>query len=221
MATEKTVLIGLFVLSVANIMVGLEAGSQASVLHTLSVGFVGSCIFYFFVVYVPERQKRKRVRDGLREQYRSLKLDIIHLLLRMSDSEFYPYRDRENLLDQQEFRRFFKCRVSPNMDKWHAVVNGFLNNEDYLREVLYSLRMLNEEIRRAMTVIDIDDEEVTGYLVHYSQVLSRMDMIQNDYEDIKLLCRDLLWPLYTGFSFTGGYPKSDVDVTKDMIDRIK
>ena len=104
------------------------------------------------------------------------------------------------------------------MDRWHAVANGLQRNEYHLREVLYYLRMLNEEIRHAMTAIDIDDEGVTGYLTHYSQVLSRMDMIENDYDDIKLLCRHL-WSFYTGFSFVKGYP--DTDVIQDMIDRIK
>ena len=95
---------------------------------------------------------------------------------------------------------------------------GFNENEDHLHEVLYYLRILNEEIRHAMTTIDIHDEEVTGYLKNCSQVLSRMDMIQNDYDDIKQLCRDLLWPLYTGFTAKG---YQDTDVTQDMIDRIK
>ena len=124
MAPEKTVLIVLFVLSVANIMAGLATNSYVSVLHNLSIGFVGSCIFYFCVVYIPEQQKRKRVRDGLQEQYRSIKLRVVDLLLMLSNSQSYPYRDRENLLDQKEFKRFFKCDVSPGMSRWAAVANG-------------------------------------------------------------------------------------------------
>ena len=136
----------------------------------------------------------------------------------LSNSQSYPYRDRENLLDQQEFKRFFKCDVSPGMSRWDAVATGLEENEYHFREVLYHLRMLNEEIRRAMIVIDIDDEEVTGYLKNCSQVLSRMDIIQNDYDDIKLLCRNQLWPLYTGFTAKG---YRDTDKIQDMIDRIK
>lgn len=151
----------------------------------------------------------------LQEQYRSIKLHIIDLLLMLSHSQSYQYR--ENLLNQQEFRRYFKCRVSSDMDRWDAVANGLLNNEYHFQEVLYYLRMLNEEIRHAMTAIDIRDEEVTEYLMHCSQVLSRMDMIQNDYDDIKPLCRNL-WSLYTGFSPIEGY--QDIDVIQDMIDRI-
>ena len=218
MAPEKTVLIVLVVLLVASIMAGLGTSSHVAVIHSLSAGLLSSSIFYFCVVYIPERQKRKRVRTSLQKQYRSIKLDIIDLILMLSNSQFYPYRHRENLLDQQEFKRFFKCAVSPDMDRWHAVANGLQRNEYHLREVLYYLRMLNEEIRHAMTAIDIDDEGVTGYLTHYSQVLSRMDMIENDHDDIKLLCRHP-WSFYTGFSFVKGYP--DTDVIQDMIDRIK
>ena len=206
-------LIVLFFFSVINIVAGLATNSWVSVLHTLSVGFVGSFIFYLCVVFIPEQQKKNRVRNKLQEQYRFTKLRVVDLLLMLSKSQFYPYRDRENLLDRQEFKRFF------NNSRWAAVANGLQRNEYHLREVLYYLRMLNEEIRHAMTVIDIDDEEVTKYLKNCSQGLSRMDMIQNDYEDIKLLCRDLLWPLFTGYSFVDGY--SDIDVIQAMIDRIK
>ena len=218
MAPEKKALIVLVVLSVASIMAVLGTSSYVSVVHGLSVGLFSSSIFYFCIVYIPERQKRKRVKIRLQEQYRSIKLRVVDLLLMLSNTRSYPYRDRENLLDQQEFKRFFKCAVSRDMDRWHAVANGLQRNEYHLHEVLYYLRMLNDEIRHAMTAIDIDDEGVTGYLTHYSQVLSRMDMIQNDYDDIKILCRHL-WSLYTGFSFVDGYP--DTDVIQDMIDRIK
>ena len=216
MAPEKKALIVLVVLSAASIMAVLGTGSHISVVHSLSAGLFSSSIFYFFVIYIPERQKRKRVRTRLQKQYRSIKLDIIDLLLMLSNSQFY--RDRENLLDQQEFKRFFKCAVSPGMNRWHAVANGLQQNEYHLREVLYYLRMLNEEIRHAMTAIDIDDEEVAGYLKSCSQLLSRMDMIQTDYDDIKLLCRNVLWSLYTGYN-AKGYPGTDV--MQDMIDRIK
>ena len=218
MAPEKKALIVIGVLSVASIMAVLETSSYVSILHGLSVGLFSSSIFYYCVVYIPERQKRKRVRIRLQEQYRSIKLDIIDLLLMLSNSQSYPYRDRENLLDQQEFKRFFKCAVSLDMDRWDAVANGLEENEYHFHELLHYLRLLNEEIRQAMIVIDIDDEEITGYLIHCSQVLSRMDIIQNDYEDIKLLCRNLLWPLYTGYSSAVGY--QDTDVTQDVIDRI-
>ena len=215
MAPEKTVLIVLVVLSTASIIAGLGTSSHVAVIHSLSVGLFSSSIFYFCVVYIPKRQKRKRVRNRLQEQYRSIKLRVVDLLLMLSNSQ--SYRNRENLLIQQEFRRFFNCNVSPDMRRWDAIANGLQGNEYHFREVLYYLQMLNEEIRHAMTVIDIDDEEVTEYLIHCSQVLSRMDMIQNDYEDIKLLCRNL-WSLYTGYSFVEGY--RDTDVIQDMIDRI-
>ena len=159
------------------------------------------------------------MRTRLQGQYRTIKLDIINLLLMLSNSQSYPYRDRENLLDQQEFKRFFKCAVSPDMNRWDAVFEGLQRSEYHFREVLHYLRLLNDEIRYAMIAIDIDDEEIAGFLKNRSQSLSRMDIIQNDYEDIQLLCRDLLWPLYTGYSFDKGY--LNTDVMQDKTDRIK
>ena len=223
MALEKKVLFLLVVLSAVSITYDSGTSSHAAITQSLSAGLFSSSIFYFFVVFIPECQKRKRVRTWLQEQFRSTKLNIINLLLMLSNSQYYPYQNRDNLLDQKEFKRFFKCAVSPDMSRWDAVASGLEENEYHFREVLYYLRMLNEEIRRAMIVIDIDDQDVARYLISYSQFLSRMDIIQNDYEDVKLLCRDLLWPLYTGFKpkTAEGYPDTDSDITQDMIDRIK
>ena len=216
---EKKVLLILCILTVVSIVISLvtvEKGNYVSILNAICVGFFGSSIFYFFVVYLPERQKRKRVRNRLQEQYTSLKLEGIDLILMLSNSQ--SYQDREKLLDQQEFRRFFNEDVSPSMTRWHALANGLQENEYHFRELLYYLRMINDEIRYAMTTIDIHDEEVNKYLKNCSQVLSRLDILWHDYDDIKLLCRNL-WSLYTGFSFVEGY--KDRDVIQEMINRIE
>ena len=210
------VLVLLAVLSVFSSFATVPQSEYLSVLHALSVGFFGSSIFYLFVVYIPERRKRNRVRTRLQEQYKSIKLDGIGLMLMLSRSQ--PYRDREKLLDLKEFRKFFEEPVEPNMSRWACFANGLQDNEYHLRELLYYLRMLNDEIQYAMTTIDIHDEEVIKFLKNCSQVLSRMDMIQPDYDDVKLLCRNL-WSLYTGFDFVEG--QRETDIIQDMIDRIR
>lgn len=216
---KKKILLLLVVLSFGSILAGFLTVPERNyllVMHSLSVGFVGSSIFYFFVVYIPERQKRKRVRTRLEKQYKSIKLDCIHLFLIVSNSQ--DFKNRELLLNLKEFRCFFNEGISSDMTRWDAVANGLQGYEYGLNELLYFLRLLNEEIRHAMTTVDIHDEEVNAYLKHCSQVLSRMDMVQPDYDDIKLLCRNL-WGLFTGFAFTnGGY--KETDVIQEMINRI-
>ena len=217
---SKWILVLLVLLTIVSILAGLATVPQQNhliVLHSLSVGFFGSSVFYFFVVYLPERQKRKRVRTRLDKQYRSLKLEIIGLFLIVCDSQ--DYRNHELLLDQKEFRRYFSSDITSDMTRWDAVANGLEDYEFGFYELLYFLRMLNEEIRYAMTLIDIHDDEVDEYLKNCSQVLSRMDMVQpNNYDDTKLLCRNM-WAMFTGFAFTnGGY--KDNDVIQDMINKI-
>lgn len=216
---EKKVLIVLVILTVASVLasfVTVSQGDYLSILHALSVGFFGSSIFYFFVVYIPERSKRKRVRIRLQYQYRTIKLDCIELMLMLSNSQ--PYRCREKLLDLKEFRKFFNELVEPHKPRWYAFASGLEENEYHLRELLYYLRMLNDEIRDAMTTIDIHDEEVIRFMKNCSHVLSRLDMIQPDYDDIKLLCRNL-WSLFTGFDHVTG--QRETDIIQDMIDKIK
>ena len=215
----KNILIVLILLTVLSLFIGFAKTPNKDyelLVNALSINFVISSVFYFLVVYIPEVQRRHRVFRSIDKSYREFKLSCIHTFLILSNSQ--EYRQREILLDQDEFRRYFSNMNTQNRDRWGAVMGGIEENGYYLREVLYELRMLNEEIRYVRNNIDIYDEEVFDFLNRLSQIISRMDATTPDYEDIKSFSR-FLWELFSGWSFGEGYRKSDL--IKDMIDRIK
>ena len=185
------------------------------IVHSLSVGFVVSVMFYFIVVYLPAIQKRNMIHKSLKKQYREFKLTCIDTFLIISDSQ--QYQDREMLLDQEEFRRYFKNNISEDQTRWDAVANGLQDNSYYLKEVIYELQMLNEEIRFVKNNIDIHDEEAFNFFNRLSQIIFRMESTQPEYDDIKSFC-SFLWQLFTGWSFIDGY--RDTDLIHSMIVRL-
>ncbi|MEQ1674140.1 MAG: hypothetical protein ABL865_03770 [Candidatus Nitrotoga sp.] len=184
--------------------------------NALSVGFVISVAFYFIVVYSPESQKRSRIYRSMERQYQFFKKSCIGTFLILSSSQ--EYQHREMLLDQEEFRRYFKNNNANNENRWDAVASGIQNNEYYLNEILYELRVLNDEIKFVRSNIDIHDEEVFKFLNNLSQIIHRMESTKPEYDDIKSFCR-FLWEIFTGWSIIDGYRKTDI--IADMIGRIK
>ncbi|MEQ1546301.1 hypothetical protein [Methyloglobulus sp.] len=185
-------------------------------INSLSVGFVISAIFYFIVVYLPEYQKKGRVFRSMERQYKVFKQSCILTFLILSNSQEYEHR--EMLLDQEEFKRYFKNNNINNENRWDAVANGIQRNEYYLNEILYELRLLNDEIKFVRNTIDIHDEDVFQFLNKLSQIIHRMESTKPDYDEIKSFCR-FLWELFTGWSFVDGYRKTDL--INDMIQRLK
>jgi len=216
---ERKIIWFLVVATAVCLIVGVETTADKNYIplaNALSVGFVISAAFYFIVVYLPESQKRSRIHRSMEKQYQLFKKSCIGTFLILSNSQ--EYQHREMLLDQEEFRRYFKNNNTNNENRWDAVANGIQNNKYYLNEILYELRVLNDEIKFVRSSIDIHDEEVFQFLNNLSQIIHRVESTNPEYDDIKSFCR-LLWEIFTGWSFIDGYRKTDI--IADMIGRIK
>lgn len=191
-------------------------GDPAFVVNSLAIGFAVSAVFYFLVVFAPEYHRRRLVQANLHSEYDEFRLSCIRTFLILARSQ--EYGDPRMLLDQAEFRRYFKHRNSDGEDRWDAVANGLESNNFYLREIVYHLRMFNEAIRYARNAINIHDLEVFEFLSRLSQEISRMEGTERDYESIKSFC-GFLWSVFTGWSWADGYAKSEI--IKDMLSRAK
>jgi len=214
---ERKIILFLIIATVVCLIVGIATTPDKNyipLVNALSVGFVISAAFYFIVVYLPESQKRRRIHRSMERQYQLFKKSCIGTFLILSNSQ--EYQHREMLLDQEEFKRYFKNSNSNNKNRWDAVANGIQDNEYYLNEILYELRVLNDEIKFVRSNIDIHDEEVFQFLNNLSQIIHRMESTKPEYDDIKSFCR-FLWEIFTGWS--DGYRKTDI--IADMIVRIK
>lgn len=191
-------------------------GDYKAIAYDLSVGFIVSAIFYWMVVYLPESNRKKIIHSGLNEQYDRFRRSCISNFLILSSSQSYPHRDA--LLDQEEFKRYFKNNNEKGENRWDAVANGLQENEFYLREIVYELRMLNDEIRFIRSTLNIKDVEVYESLGRLSRGIARMEYTTQDYDEIKSLCRSL-WEIFTGWSWVSGYSKSNL--IQEMLEKAK
>ncbi len=191
-------------------------GDCKAIAYDLSVGFIVSAIFYWIVVYLPESNRKKIIHSGLKEQYDCFRKSCISNFLVLSSSQNYPHRDA--LLDQEEFRRYFKNNNDKGESRWDAVVNGLQANDYYLREIVYELRMLNDEIRFVRSTLNIKDIEVYEFLGRLSRAIVRMESTTQGHDDIKSFCR-FLWEIFAGWNWVDGYSKANI--IQEMLGRAK
>lgn len=191
-------------------------GDYTAIAYDLSVGFIISAIFFWIVVYLPENNRKKIIHSGLEEQYDSFRRSCISNFLILSNSQSYPHKDA--LLDQEEFKRYFKNNNEKGENRWDAVANGLQSNEFYLREIVYELRILNDEIRFVRSTLNIKDIEVYEFLGRLSRAIVRMESVTQDYDDVKSFCR-FLWEIFTGWNWVSGYSKNNL--IQEMLARAK
>lgn len=184
--------------------------------HSLSVGFVVSAIFYALVVYIPERRRRRLILRGLERRYADFKESCITQFLTITNSQ--DYKHRAALLDQGEFRRYFKSKTESGEVRWDTLANGLADNRYSLKEILYELRLLNEEIRFVRSTIELYDEKVSDLLTDISHIITKMEATEPEYDDVKSFC-GFLWSLFTGWSWAEGY--TGADPIKNIIGRAK
>ncbi|MBI0427106.1 hypothetical protein [Psychrobacter sp. NG27] len=216
---DKKLTILLIFLTLIFLAIGIttvDSIGYGSMINSLSVGFVVSSIFYFLVVYMPEYKRRKMLHESLKSQYLQFKISCINTFLIISNSQ--EHSDKEELLNLTEFRRYFKKENKNGENRWGAVANSLQDSEYYLREVIYYLQMLNEEIRYTRNSINLNDPEVFEFLNRLSQLIARMESTEREYDDIKSLC-GFLWSIFTGWDWAKGYSESDI--IKDIIGRAK
>ncbi len=192
-----------------------QKNGNTQLMNAFATNFVISSVFYFMVAYLPERQKRNRIRRRMEKQYKEFKLSCIDIFLIMSSSQ--EYQNREMLLELSEFRRYFKNNNTQSETRWDAVANGVQGSEFYLKELVHELNVLSEGLCYVRSAIDIHDEEVFDFLRRASQIIRRLETTEPNYDDIKSLCRSF-WEIFAGWSFVDGY--READVINDMLVKI-
>ena len=185
-------------------------------LFSWSTGVFVSLIFFILLVELPKRDRRKRIKRNLASQYHSFKLACIDEFLILSHSQ--DYKNREALLDFKEFQRHFNAESAEHRSRWDAVVNG-LNDENSasLQDVIFQIRMLNEEVIYARNAIDIIDQKINKRITSFSHSLYRQTLVKQEYEDIKQLA-GYLWEIFAGWNIVEGQKKTDV--IQDWLDQM-
>jgi len=184
------------------------------IVFNLSVGVIVSLSVYVLVVWLPEQFKRTRVRRSLALVYDSFKEECI-LIFFSALQESYDIVLLHRLKDRVFFRQYFKRKVSPDQERWHAVLNGL--DESLVKRLVVELEILMTEVHYALTVIDVDNQNAFAFLKRLSQILYRYRNWSAEYNDVKQLS-DFMWSVHTGWSVIDGY--TDKDIIAEMIEAI-
>lgn len=189
----------------------LSTGNQ--IMFNLAGGIIVGLFVYVLVVWLPEQNKRVRVRNSLVQHYDSFKEECISIFLSLQQSNDLELHER--LKDRAFFREYFKEKVSSDQKRWDSVINGL--NGQLVKQLVVELEILMNEVCYALTVIDIENEDAFTFLKHLSQVLYRYRNVSDTYDDMRQLY-SFMWAVHTGWSVIDGY--TDKDVIANMIEAI-
>jgi hypothetical protein len=184
------------------------------IIFNLSVGIIVSLFIYVLVVWIPEQSKRKRVRRNLALQYGSFKEECLSIFFSALQESYDPEL-LHRLKDQTFFREYFKEKVSPDQERWHAVLNGL--DDNLVKRLVVELEILIAEVHYALTVIDVDDPDVFSFLKRLTRILYRYRNWSSEYDDVKQLS-GFMWSVHTGWSVIDGY--TNKDIIAEMIEAI-
>jgi hypothetical protein len=94
---------------------------------------------HLLVVWIPERRRRRIIRNNITAEYRLFKESVIPIFLRacQAGGGDCDIRKTSQLTEQDTFRKYFKERISEYKDRWQAVASGL--DEKLLRDLLVEL----------------------------------------------------------------------------------
>ncbi len=189
--------------------------SLKSIFFPVFLALLVSVIFYVSTVAIPERQRRNRVKRMLSKQYYSFKIRCINLMLMATLSQSYP--NKENLLNHEEFARYFKCRVNEEQIRWDLVTTS-IDDQDYVfHGLLAELEFLIREVDHARSSIAIENEKVESFMIRLSEITYLMKMSQPSTDDYKYFSRNI-WQMFSRFDPISG--QTNEDLIEEMIQAI-
>lgn len=175
-----------------------------TIIFTLSSGMLVSIWFYFLVVYLPEKQKKKRVKESFLSQYREFKRQLIlHIFNAYSKANISePYVDTDLLIDPDEFKAYFKECVTESQNRWHIFLNNL--DEEVLAEILIEFEALKEAVSYLLSNIEIENNDIFVFLHDFNAISTTLKNTKIHDDRDKPFAR-LLWEILTSFSRMDGY----------------
>jgi len=185
-----------------------------NIIFTLSSGALLSTLFYLLFVRVPEVQRHMKLKKSFEIRYKVFKKSCIESFLVISGSGD-DLSITDSLLNQDEFRKYFKSKNRKGQERWPAFANGL--NDYYLKVLSAHLEAFRDEVNYLLNNTDVSDEQVFEFLKDLSLWIHMNRRPIDDYDSIKSFC-GFLWSLFTGWDVVKGYTENDR--VADMIKNI-
>jgi hypothetical protein len=189
-----------------------DTGNQIA--FDLSVGAISAIVMFYLLVRLPEYERKNRIKRHLQSSYKSFKQSIIQIFVGAVQGS-YNSEIIERLMDQKQFREFFKEPYVTGQDKWHGVANKM--DDFMLRQIVLEAEVLHGEFQHALSILDLKDQEALAFMKRFSTALYRAKNWSSDYDGVREVL-GFFWSLFSGWSFVDGY--SDKEFLPEMISKL-
>ncbi len=185
-----------------------------SLIFDASIGVFTSIFFWFLLVFIPERKKRKILRNNLDIRYRQFKEEINRILLSAIGAS-YEYDLPSRLCSHSEFRSFYNSNEKAN---WYAALNGLQSNENLMRDIVVEMDLLLDEVSHAINNVYISDDKVFAFFKNFSGNVYRLRNSSVYSDDNVKYIGQFIWSTLARWSIVDGQRKEDI--IEKMINQI-
>jgi hypothetical protein len=177
-----------------------------NIVSNLSVGLLVSIFFWYIVVYLPERNRRKIIRNNLAAHYQDFKENTIQILLWASIGT-HEHDLPKKFCNYKEFKEFFSINSNQN---WYTALNGIQGNEGYLNDIIVEIELLQNEVSYVLNNVDIGDEKIHSFLKRLSTNVHKLKNSSVYTADHVKYLGNFLWGILAQWSFIDGQREDDI-----------
>lgn len=175
-----------------------------------------SFVFYFLVVFLPEKQRKSILKNQISSTYKDLKRSILQEIVhgsiiagRKDLNHSTELVDR--LLDLREFRKeFSKGREAT--EGYYAFSNHLNHDSPQFQEIMLNLKQMNTQIVFLLNHYNFDDPELFEFFKRLELHLLRLERVTPDHDGSGPLLR-FLYDVCSGWNFIAGYQDEDPILT--------
>lgn len=152
------------------------------VILNLSSGYVISVIFYFLVVYLPERAKCRRIRAHALKIYESFRKAAIRQIL-FASGQPGSLDEVRRLMDPKNFDDYWSFNKEESRQRYYDFLNGL--NEYHAGRIALELEILRDEIQYVISNVDVEDENAFAFMKNLSVYAYEMSKTGASYDEQK------------------------------------
>jgi len=176
------------------------------VLFELAIGMLVSMATYILVVVLPERARKRRVKQTLELRYADFKQEcIINFLFALGE----PAADMdlvEKLAGVHAFRDFFRGESRPGISRWDDVYNRI--EPEHLEAIAREMALLADEVKYVLSVVNVDNDELFAFFKRFSAGLALRNHVRRDNNELEGLM-SFLYEIFASWSNITGYQNAD------------
>ena len=184
--------------------------------YGIALSTIAASIFYLFQVVIPDRKRKRIIKNNFKQHYTQFKESSIFIFL-SALGRGADFTLVKKLLILEEFKHYFKEEINDDGDdgddRWHSVINGM--NEKLLKDLIIELEVIYQEIEFFLNNTYIEDEEIFAFfkrfksLIHPLKSITPSEYYSSKYDEMKHLSQ-FLWELFAGWSWVKNYRTNDL-----------